>query len=452
MRILKKISLMIIGMFLSLIILEFGLQTTSCAIKTIKNYKINKQLKNNYNLTILCLGESTTDGQWPPILQKILDKKSTNKKFNVIDAGKSGCNTNDIINNISNILLNHKVDIIVSMMGINDYDCTLIPIKNYSFKIFKLFFLIKKHLVPDLFGQEQTIYKESDFSQTIKKAKEYIYMKKYSECIQILENIKDDDLSEPQIIEKYNNLVSAYNYYIDCIPNYQELFPKIKQYILKVRKLDKSFSFNLYLEILIHEKSLKEITDLFHYEEDKEFENFINKNFETIMINFEKLKRLGLNDITQKIENNIYGSIYNNTNNIYAKIKKVGYVALNKFIEQDIQSSNKLFILQTKISLNFIPKQTMNNYIELHKICKNKKIKLIAMQYPMRNIKPLKKMVDFDDIVFISNEENFKQALKTHKIEEIFTDRFAGDFGHCTELGNTLIAENVAETILKLYN
>ena len=35
---------------------------------------------------------------------------------------------------------------------------------------------------------------------------------------------------------------------------------------------------------------------------------------------------------------------------------------------------------------------------------------------------------------------------------DIFVDMFGGSFGHCTELGNTIIAENVAETILKLYN
>ena len=78
------------------------------------------------------------------------------------------------------------------------------------------------------------------------------------------------------------------------------------------------------------------------------------------------------------------------------------------------------------------------------------------MQYPTLSVEKLKQDLKdspyYDKIIFISNEENFKQALKTHKSEEIFRDMFAGTFGHCTEFGNTLIAENVAETILKLYN
>lgn len=143
MKILKKISLIIVGIILSLVILEIGLQTVYYSNKLIKNYKINKQLKDKDTITILCLGESTTDGQWPPILQKILDEKSKNKKFNIIDAGKIGCNTNDIIIKASNIILNENIDIIISMMGINDINNNVIKIRRYKLKIFKLFYLLK---------------------------------------------------------------------------------------------------------------------------------------------------------------------------------------------------------------------------------------------------------------------------------------------------------------------
>jgi hypothetical protein len=76
------------------------------------------------------------------------------------------------------------------------------------------------------------------------------------------------------------------------------------------------------------------------------------------------------------------------------------------------------------------------------------------MQYPVRSIEPLKILLKNEDyynkIIFISNEENFKEALKKYKTEDIFQDMFKGTFGHCTDLGNTLIAENVAENIEKL--
>jgi len=78
----------------------------------------------------------------------------------------------------------------------------------------------------------------------------------------------------------------------------------------------------------------------------------------------------------------------------------------------------------------------------------------MPMQYPTLPIEhlkqDLKKSKYYDNLVFISNEENFEQASKTHKKEKIFKDMFGGNFGHCTLYGNTLITENIIPKILKL--
>ena len=49
----------------------------------------------------------------------------------------------------------------------------------------------------------------------------------------------------------------------------------------------------------------------------------------------------------------------------------------------------------------------------------------------------------------MDNEKVFKQALRKASYDEYFRDNFAGDFGHCTPNGNRLLAENIADTILK---
>ena len=453
MKIIKKISLIFIGTLLSLVFLEIGLQTVSFAITTIKNYKINKLLKNKDAITILCLGESTTDGQWPPILQKILDEKSKNKKFNVIDKARYACDTNDLLNlSLSDYFLKkNKIDIIISMMGINDRDRCIVSIKKTKFKTLKLFYLIEQHLVSNLFAQEQKICKERDFNRIFDIVYKYIFEKKFEEAINLLENIADTSLSPSQIGEKYDLLITAYFNYAVMTGKEKLFFSKLKKYILNFRNGDKLFNFYIYLTILIYERNIKEIEDLFHFDSNEHFVDFINQNFDLIMINIDKLKLLGMNELARKIEE-IYNTI-NDNSNMDSQIRKTGYVALNHFINKEYTVSDNLFDLQTKILLNNKLKITTINYLKLYNICNNDNIQLIAMQYPVRSIKPLKEMLKFcDGTIFISNEENFKQALKTHKIEEIFNDRFAGDFGHCTELGNTLIAENVAETILKLYN
>ena len=52
--------------------------------------------------------------------------------------------------------------------------------------------------------------------------------------------------------------------------------------------------------------------------------------------------------------------------------------------------------------------------------------------------------------IFRGNEENFKKALKEKKYFEIFIDSYCGEFGHCTDYGNKLIAKNLTKVIKKL--
>jgi len=128
-----------------------------------------------------------------------------------------------------------------------------------------------------------------------------------------------------------------------------------------------------------------------------------------------------------------------------------GFEAVEKLLQRDYKEADKYFELQTEYSMMYETPTTQKNYKILAAICKDKKIKLIAMQYPIRSIQPLKKMLEnFNEVVFVSNEIRFKEALKEKGYEKIFRDRFAGDFGHCTDYGNRLIAENVAETIVKI--
>ena len=46
--------------------------------------------------------------------------------------------------------------------------------------------------------------------------------------------------------------------------------------------------------------------------------------------------------------------------------------------------------------------------------------------------------------------EIFKSLLKKYVYDDLFIDSFADDFGHATPFGNRVIAENVAQELLKL--
>jgi len=103
-----------------------------------------------------------------------------------------------------------------------------------------------------------------------------------------------------------------------------------------------------------------------------------------------------------------------------------------------------------KIILGYYDYMALYNYRKIKDILDEKKVRLVCMQYPVRSIEPLKNFFrDKDSIIFVDNEKVFKEALKKGSYDEYFVDMFAGDFGHCTTKGNRLLAENIADVILK---
>lgn len=91
---------------------------------------------------------------------------------------------------------------------------------------------------------------------------------------------------------------------------------------------------------------------------------------------------------------------------------------------------------------------TANHYQKLAGMLKSKNITLVAMQYPTLPLENLKQnFSDQTGIVFVSNEENFSEALKTYKFREIFMDNFRATWGHTTELGHGIIASSALPAV-----
>jgi len=70
----------------------------------------------------------------------------------------------------------------------------------------------------------------------------------------------------------------------------------------------------------------------------------------------------------------------------------------------------------------------------------------------MRDLNQLQDMfVDSDGVIFVDNERVFKDAVAKEGYEEYFYDYAAvtKNSGHGTDKGNRLLADNIADTILK---
>jgi hypothetical protein len=92
--------------------------------------------------------------------------------------------------------------------------------------------------------------------------------------------------------------------------------------------------------------------------------------------------------------------------------------------------------------------RTRENYHRLKATLDRRGIRLVAVQYPNRPVGPLRDMLDdAPDVVFVDNEQPFRLALRIRSYDALFSDDFAGDFGHLTPEGNALLAGNVAWTM-----
>ncbi len=406
MKTIKRISLIIIGILLSLIVLEIGLQIVGFTITTIKKYK-NKITKDYNTITILCLGESTTDNQWPPILQNILNEKAKNKKFNVVDEGIGGTNTSIIAEKISDNLIKYNPNAVISMIGINDNG---LGYKNYRLKTLALFSLIREHC-RDLFATSVS-YDEIEYID--RKMFEVIF-KNDSNAEKYLYKIK-------KISEKTNYNFSNFIKYFIC-------YARNNKY--QNSKIINIIDYNIINKKIITPWELEEIIyylkDYKNYNENK-IKDFLVSAKDRLSYEDVSLERILMMYDLQYLLNDIKNNEFN-------------------FEYKNIKESKKSNKDNTKENYQYIISTIYRN---------NKNTIIMPMQYPVLSIEELKEKLKtspyYDKLIFISNEENFKTALQNHKTEEIFTDMFGGKFGHCTELGNTLIAENVAETILKLYN
>ena len=122
----KRIGLILFGIFLSLVIIEVFLRLSAFVYLSWRDYD-NKSRGNKdgpAKYRILCLGESTTalggENSYPAQLERVLNKRQTERRFEVINEGIPGTDTFNILSELEYNLYRYKPDMVAVMMGIND--------------------------------------------------------------------------------------------------------------------------------------------------------------------------------------------------------------------------------------------------------------------------------------------------------------------------------------------
>lgn len=394
----------------------------------------------------MCLGGSTTahegEDAYPVQLEDVLNERDVGIRFKVINKGVNGADSAYILSNIRANLDRYNPDMVIAMIGVNDGIST-IPYEDSLkvrlsmfvrglrvYKLAKVLYINIMNKSIDDYIPIQTLY-----SQEIEDLKDkrlfYVNQGRFDEAEKA---IKQAMLLKPDNPEFYTLLADQYilqGRYAEaegllkkaiaidpkCSHSYailgwcyneQDRFSKTEEVLRKAMEIDPAYR-ELYNE-LAHCYKMQGKT--------KELQELIDK---TKALDFK-------NDYFY------------------------GFIAAC-YTQQDMHDTAEGYYKKAdEYRMGHYKRATRYNYRRLKEIVTKRGIKFVCVQYPVRSVKPLKKLFDSTEgMTFVDNEKSFKRALRHAEYGDYFLDNFAGDFGHCTRKGNRLLAENVADAILKKW-
>ena len=526
----NKISLVLFGILLSLVLLEVGLRLGGFIFLTIQELSNKISLESQKTIRILCLGESTTalggSAVYPRQLENILNSSQDKIKFKVINKAIPSITTDHIIANLQNYLAEYKPNIVTAMIGINDganykstYDRngSVWPTFWRRTRIYKFFKLMGLHLAQ--IRKERNIQTvRNRVNQVEKMIQANPSSPSYTKLAGLYRVLLDWDKEaaalqkaiqlDPTNAEAYGYLGLYYRRHGEYVKS-AELFRKAVDLTTDQR----DFLLTVYAHLAeaytlagdyekaeaVHREAMQKtpgylngyyfIGDLYlqqgrYAEAAQLFRKQLDINPASILTYGKKafcLRQLGspdfaegllregvrLNPKSAIVHAELASHLIERENYAEAEqiLKKALSLKRDLYEEIDINLLDFLItsyekqgktkeaqrirrIIQARQdNINF---ETFQNYQNLQETLAEKKILLVAVQYPMRPIDNLKGMLNGGpNKIIIDNETSFRQGVEKNGYDYYFIDRFAGDFGHCTPAGHRLIAENIAHAILE---
>ena len=386
----------------------------------IKQYFFNsKTMKNKSEYIVLCGGDSSTAGQYPIQLQKILDEKYPNK-FSVVDYGYAGIPLEILIE--KDYINRYKPNVIIYMLGVDQfvsYENIVMPDNR------------------DLFDENTILFEDESKIKDNKIFKEALSLKHKNELLKAENLLLGLNKKYPNN-EKISVILTVL--YFDFIHKDDIGINMALNALENNFRFKKEWYYKIIFDFYFRTGNIKELKKYINKAINEDFFIF-STNIRYFLYGY--IKDYITNEQRNKILTVFEEDLFNDDN--------FGFKAQYYLNLKNYSKAEEYFSKAEKLRLNYPNTEFYSLYKQLLKKAIDNNIKVICMQYPVRSIKPLQEQLKnepfFDKIIFISNEKNFKDMLMQKKFDDLFIDQFAGDFGHCTDLGNTLIAENVVNTL-----
>ena len=477
----RNIALAFTGVVIGLVYVELLLRLAGFFYLSLREMNDRVAPADDGTFRILCVGESTTQGQYPAYLEEILAKKRPDVKFKVIDRGIAGTNTVEILDGLEGNIKKYGPQMIVAMMGINDSGWDVVWKKKF-YEDLRLYKLVK------IFLPAQSV-----------KILGYEYYKPRNPGARMFDNV-EAKTSRDKMIKHFSNTAFytmgdkadiMLKALINTYP--QSVYPRLRlvEFYLQEHRDDESKNavkemlavfktdpdiYKHIIYILLNkkdnapaEKLLKECgqrmpsvrgAPWYLYEEGRilQVEGDIDgalKKYEASAqacnnASIEVLSQIGEIYFTKKMypdaEKPLLKAYELSENSVYqAGLLGILYLDMGKKDKADY------YFDKARLSgISICRLITRNNYVRLAQTASLNKIKLVCVQYPMRDAAPLKRMLENESgLFFVDNRGIFEKAVEENGYDRYFVDKFGGNFGHCTPEGNRMLAENIAKTILE---
>ena len=445
----KKFLRIIIRILIFVISLEIYLNCGGLVLTLIRDYK-NTRNATDGQIRIICIGDSTTyynnENDYPNQLQTMLDQVNSGKKFRVINKGIPGAKSLDVVQHLEQWLDEGHADVAVIMIGRHDPRSDFIPLPWWYAWGTKM---KTAGLLNKLFhsSQDYVLEKYNKFFESSAK-----FFADRGDVHEL--KIKADpekNVIFPATSPEDTKLILQAKFLIE-----EKKFEQAQE-ILKYldTKTYANKSFELKIEDMLGEVEYKKKVGWYVAAPYEEYMEYVRLSSAAIYD-----ERSILNRIHARWCNDEYiEDVEQQLLQLYAKAEDKNKEFIVDFLKtcfDKVGRQNKIiyyYDLVEKIYNKGINPVTQENYKKIIEILQKKNIKMIFMQYPTVDAEELEEILipisENKSFILIDNKKIFKELLKNNSYKVYFSDDYGG---HCTALGNKLIAKDLEKQILKIYN
>lgn len=428
-----KFGLLIFSCVITFIVLELAMRLIAGAISFSQSLRNNQFVADNDGIRVLCLGESTTffgsyKYAYPALLEEKLNSTQSQYNFRIFNEGRIGTNTDAILEDLKDHLAQYRPHYVISMMGVNDEEVSIdeddtgTPIWMHSRSI-----QLIRHIVLHV----ADLWQRPDADHLLESAYDHLSDGDVELAKDKLERARQSGAPPAKVQAVWGQMHWLHE------GNFEESIKAYEQALQHDPDLE--WLYEDYFQVLYYGLKYPQAAQLMQ----RMLERFPQgeggyRNLGKVYLQMKEYVKL--KSVIEKAEQEIPNDP------VMLRLRAAYHLALGQTDEAE-----RYFDQYAKYEQKNVNSRTAANYKKLRDVVHHAGATLIASQYPLRDVAQLQAMLDNDgSVVYVSNEENFKTVVLQQGYGAVFTDQFAGDFGHLSDKGNRLLADQIAAVLLEI--